>query len=138
MSDKQQAVSSKREKSIAKFTDLMTWQEGHGLVLMVYKLTKNFPVEKQYALTSQMRRAAVSVTSNIAEGFSRQTKADKLHFYAMSRGSLTELQNQLLVARDVGYSSGKNIQPIAEKTIVVHKLTTGLMKALQQGKGVKK
>jgi four helix bundle protein len=92
-----------QESRIKSFTDLHSWQEGHKLVLAVYELTKKFPEDEKFGLVSQMRRAAVSVTSNIAEGFSRDSYADKKHFYVMSHGSLTELQNQLLIARDVKY-----------------------------------
>jgi four helix bundle protein len=137
MSDKRQAASVK-QADIVKFTDLKAWQEGHKLVLMVYRLLKQFPKDEQFGLKSQMQRAAVSVTSNIAEGFSRPTKADKLHFYAMSHGSLTELQNQLLIARDVKYCSSAEVKPVAEQTVLVHKLANGLMKALREGRGVKK
>ena len=133
----QQAVSGKQEGAIVKFTDLFAWKEAHKLVLEVYKLTKVFPADEQFALTGQMRRAVVSISSNIAEGFSRQTKADKLHFYTMAHGSLTEIQNQLLIARDVGYVNASRIQALAKQSIVVHKLLTGLTKALRDGKGTK-
>ncbi len=134
----QQAVSSRQENSIVKFTDLKAWQEGHKLVLAIYAITRQFPQDEQFALTSQLRRAAVSLTSNLAEGFSRQTRADTLHFYAMAQGSLTEVQSQLLIARDVDYVSAANTQKIADQTIVVHKLITGLMKALRAGRGASK
>ena len=98
----------------------------------------DFPVQEQFGLTSQMRRSAVSVTSNIAEGFSRQTTNDKLHFYSIALGSLTELQNQLLIARDVGYIQIDELPKLADKSIVTHKLINGLIKSLRDGKGVKK
>jgi four helix bundle protein len=133
----QKAVSGMQENKIVKFTDLNAWKEAHKLVLGVYKLTKTFPNDEQFALTSQMRRAVVSISSNIAEGFSRQTKADKLHFYTMAHGSLTEIQNQLLVSRDIGYAKAAEIQSLADQTVVTHKLLNGLMKALRAGKGVR-
>ena len=133
----QNAVSGMQVDKIVKFTDLNAWKESHKLVLGVYKLTKTFPSHEQFALTSQMRRAVVSISSNVAEGFSRHTKADKLHFYTMSHGSLTEIQNQLLVSRDVGYASVNDIQVLADQTITVDKLLNGLMKALRAGKGVR-
>jgi len=74
-----------------------------------------------------MRRCAVSISSNIAEGFSRQTKKEKLQFYFIAKGSLTELQNQLLVAKDVGYLDKKIFSEIAKQTVVVHKLINGLI-----------
>ncbi|MFH1565125.1 MAG: four helix bundle protein, partial [bacterium] len=80
---------------IKSFTGLFAWQEGHKLVLMIYNTTEQFPDKERFGLISQTRRAAVSITSNIAEGFSRKTNKDKVQFYAMAQGSLTELQNQL-------------------------------------------
>ena len=75
------------------------------MVLRVYKLTASFPESEKYALTSQMRRAAVSITSNIAEAFGRQTGKDKARFYIHARGSCYEVQSQDCVARDVGYTT---------------------------------
>ena len=115
------------EKSkIKSFTDLYAWQEGHKLVLMIYKTTENFPNKETFGLTNQMRRASVSVTSNIAEGFSRNTSKDKVQFYSMAHGSLTELQNQLIIARDIKYISKEEFSKIANQTVTVHKLITGL------------
>lgn len=91
-----------REK-IKTFKDLLTWQEGHNLVLIVYKATNRFPHDERFGLTNQIRRASVSITSNIAEGFSRRTKKEKARFYNMGLGSLTETENQILVAKDLGY-----------------------------------
>ena len=89
-----------RNTKIKSFTDLYAWQEGHKLVIMVYKVTKSFPKEEVFGMVSQMRRCVISITSNIAEGFSRNTTKDKVQFYCIAHGSLTELQNQLLAARD--------------------------------------
>jgi len=114
------------KSKIKSFTDLYAWQEGHKLVLMVYKETENFPEKEKFCLVSQMRRCAISITSNIAEGFSRSTNKDKYQFYSMAQGSLTELQNQLLIARDVGYLKEKEFQKIAQQTITVNKLINGL------------
>src|SRR3989344_3686390 len=97
---------------IKSFTDLNAWKEGHQLVLMIYKKTKLFPKEELFGLVSQMRRCVVSITSNLAEGFSRQSYKEKLQFYSMALGSVTELQNQLLVSRDVGYLSQQTFQEI--------------------------
>lgn len=113
---------------IKSFTDMYAWQEGHKLVLKVYQLIKDFPKEEIYSLTDQMRRCAISVTSNIAEGFSRQSYKEKVQFYSVALGSLTELQNQLLIAKDVGYLTKANFQALDEHTIVVHKLINGLIR----------
>lgn len=117
---------------IQKFTDLIAWQESHKLVLQIYKLTKQFPREELFGLTSQIRRACVSVTSNIAEGFSRQTKLDKIHFFHMAHGSLTEVQNQLIIARDVRYINEEVFEKIASQAVQAHKLLTGLIKSLKK------
>ena len=122
------------EVSIKSFTDLDTWKQGHILVLRVYELTRLFPKEEQFGLTNQLRRAVVSVTSNIAEGFSRLSYNDKAHFYTMAHGSLTEAQNQLIVARDVKYITTDRFDQIAQQSVVVHKLLTGLIKSTKQRK----
>ena len=114
------------QSKIRSFTDLNTWKEGHKLVLMVYKKTDGFPAKEIFALTNQMRRCAVSITSNIAEGFSRSTNKDKYQFYTVAQGSLTELQNQLLIARDIGYLKDEDFQELAKQTVVVNKLLNGL------------
>ena len=115
-------------QKIKSFTDLDTWKEAHKLVLMIYKTTKTFPKEELFGLTSQMRRAAVSITSNIAEGFSRQSYSEKIQFYSIAQGSTTELQNQLLIAKDVGYLTQKDFDEIASQSVIVHKLLNGLIK----------
>ncbi len=120
---------SNDNKKITSFTDLHTWQAGHSLALDVYELTKKFPDAEQFSLTSQMRRAAISITSNIAEGFSRSTIKDRVHFYIMSLGSLTELQNQALLSRDIGYITSEDFDPIAKQSVTVHKLLNGLIKS---------
>ena len=111
---------------IKSFTDLNAWKEGHKLVLMIYKNTDAFPQKEVFVLTNQMRRSVVSITSNIAEGFSRATDKDKVQFYSIAQGSLTELQNQLLIARDVGYIKEEIFREIANQTITVSKLINGL------------
>lgn len=118
--------------SARSFTDLIAWQEGHKLVLAIYAKTKDFPKEEIFGLVNQLRRAAVSITSNTAEGFNRKTEKDKLHFYTMAIGSVGEVQNQLLIARDVQYLKQENFSKLAEQSVTVHKLLTGLMKSIRQ------
>ena len=113
---------------IKSFTDLRAWQEGHKLAVQVYVFTKTFPKEEAFSLVDQMRRAAVSVTSNIAEGFGRQTYKEKVRFYYIAQGSLTELKNQLLIARDIGYAKKKDFQLLAEQANFAHKLLIGLIR----------
>ena len=115
--------------AIVKFTDLAAWSEGHKLVIMVYEATGQFPKSEIFGLVNQMRRCAVSITSNIAEGFSRNTPKDKNHFYYMALGSATELQNQLLISRDLKYITDSEFQKIANQSVTVHKLVNGLIKS---------
>ena len=121
-------MANKSSAKIKSFTDLRAWQEGHKLVLEIYKLTKQFPKEEQFGLTSQLRRAAVSFTSNSAEGFSRSSYKDKSKFYTMALGSLTEVQSQLLIARDIGYITRREFDDVAQQTVVASKITNGLIK----------
>lgn len=113
---------------ILSFTDLNAWKETHKIVLMIYEITLKFPKEELFGLTNQIRRAAVSTTSNIAEGFSRQSYKDKVHFYSIAQGSLTELQNQLYIARDVKYIREEEFDNCFEQSVVAHKLLSGLIK----------
>src|SRR3989344_4705851 len=113
---------------IKSFTDLDAWREGHRLVVDVYKTTQNFPKEEMFGLTNQLRRAIISFTSNIAEGFSRNSYKEKLQFYSIALGSLSEVQNQLLIARDIGYITNEEFMKLAEQTIKVSKITNGLIK----------
>lgn len=116
------------ENKIKNFTDLNAWKESHKLTLMIYKATKDFPKEEIFGLTNQMRRAAVSVVSNIAEGFSRQSYKEKIQFYSMAKGSLTELQSQLLISRDVELITKKDFEALAGQSLLTHKLINGLIK----------
>lgn len=113
---------------IKEFTDLLAWQEAHTLVILLYQVTKDFPKEEQFRLTNQMRRAAVSITSNIAEGFGRQGYKEKVHFYYLAQGSLVELKSQLFVAKDIGYLTLPAQTRLFEQLVIAHKLLQGLIK----------
>ena len=117
------------KEKIKNFIDLRTWQEAHKLVLMIYDSTKNFPKEEIYGLTSQIRRAAVSVTSNIAEGFSRFSYKEKIQFYYIANSSVTESQNQLIIAKDLGYLKQEEFNKIYNQSIDVHKLLNSIIKS---------
>lgn len=120
------------KQKINHFYDLQIWKRGHVLVLLVYKLVNELPKEEKYILGSQMLRAAVSITSNIAEGFGRRGLKEKTQFYFMSKASLTELQNQLLICKDVKYLSDDNFQKIWEESVVVHKKLNALIASLKR------
>lgn len=114
---------------IVSFYDLNAWKHGHILVLAVYKVTKYFPQSEQFGLVNQMRRSSISVTSNLAEGFNRQSYREKVRFYSMALGSITEVQNQLRVARDIGILSYENFKDMSHTSEIVHKLINGLIKS---------
>ncbi len=104
------------------FFNLETWQKGHNLVLEVYGVTKNFPKDELYGIVSQLRRAATSVTANIAEGFARYHYKDKAKFYYQSRGSNAEVQNFIILAKDLGYIESNLSQNLLDKTNEVARL----------------
>jgi four helix bundle protein len=89
------------------FTDLIVWQKAHQFVLSTYRLTENFPKSEMYGLTSQFRRAAVSIAANIAEGFRKRSKPEKAHYLGISQGSLDECCYYLILAKDLGYGDTK-------------------------------
>ncbi len=115
--------------NISSFRDLLVWQEGHKLVISIYQLTQNFPANEQFGLTNQLRRAKVSITSNIAEGFVRKNKKEKIQFYFMSLGSLAEVQNQILIALDVKYIKSQDYEKVFEQTETIGRLLNSLIKA---------
>ena len=115
------------KNTIKSFQGLDAWQEGHKLVLGTYKTTRGFPKHELYGLVSQMRRCVVSITSNIAEGFGRRTFPDKARFYSMARGSVTELHNQLIIAKDLAYVTDSEFKDLEQGVIRVLKIVTGLL-----------
>lgn len=121
-----------RKQKITSFTDLNVWKNAHAFVVALYKVTKQFPDTEVYGLTSQIRRAAVSVTSNIAEGFGRHSYKEKLQFYYLAQGSLTEIKNQLLIARDVGYLTTTEFEPLAQAANDIHALLAGFLKKTRE------
>jgi four helix bundle protein len=90
-------------EKVVKFQQLTVWQEAHQLVLQVYRVTKPYPSEEKFGLVSQMRRAAVSVPANIAEGFKRRGQRDKIHFYNIAQASLEELKYYFILSADLSY-----------------------------------
>ena len=114
---------------IKTFRDLIAWQKAHELTLNIYKASDKFPKTESFGLTSQMRRCAVSIPSNIAEGFKRRTKNDSIHFYNIAEGSLEELKYQLLLAKDLRYISEDEYSEINNLSNEVGKLINGWIKA---------
>ena len=111
---------------------LIAWQESMDIVQEIYKVTAGFPRVEQFGLTSQMRRAAISVPGNIAEGAARVTDKDFLNFLSISRGSLSELETQVLIAERLGYVA--DTETIMEKNTRTFRLINGLMNHLRNRK----
>lgn len=114
------------------YRDLLVWQKAMSLVTEVYKATRSFPKEEVYALTSQIRRAAISIPSNIAEGQGRQSRKEFLQFLAVARGSLLELETQVLIAQDLGYLTPIQTKQFSDTTTELGKMLNGLMNALNR------
>jgi four helix bundle protein len=114
--------------TIKTFREIVAWQKSHQLALKVYKLTEKYPRAEIFGLVSQSRRAAVSIPSNIAEGFKRKTKNDSIHFYNVAESSLEELKYQLLLARDLHYITEGDYDPAVYLAEEVGKLMNGWIK----------
>ncbi len=109
---------------------LLTWQRSIDFVVVVYELTKKLPKEEEFGLKSQLRRAAVSVPSNIAEGLTRKTKNDKIHFLNMAQGSMSEIDTQLIVCVKLKYFEEDIYQEARPKIVEIEKLLSGLINKL--------
>ena len=116
--------------AIERFEQLEVWKAAHKLVLDVYKMTQKFPTEERYGLVSQMRRAAVSIPANIAEGFKRRGRADKAHFYNIAQASLEEIRYYLILCRDLGYTIAE--AGMGEQADQVSKMLFGLVRTLEE------
>lgn len=116
---------------IKDFQDLQVWQEAHKLTLLVYEYTKSFPQNEIFGLTSQIRRFASSIGANISEGFSRQSIKEKIYFYSIACGSVSETHNHTLLARDLGYLSKECFVVIENHIVSTHKLCNALIKSIQ-------
>lgn len=115
------------------FKDLIVWQRSHQFVLDIYKAAKTFPKDEQLGLTSQIRRASISVSSNIVEGSQRGSDKEFIRFLRMARGSLAEVQAQLLIARDLGYIKTEVFKMMADNAVEINKLLNGLLKGVSRG-----
>jgi len=115
-------------RKLERFEDLVVWQRAHELTLTVYRMTSCFPDEERFGLVSQMRRAAVSVPANIAEGFKKRSRPDKVKFYNISQGSLEELRYYIILSRDLGYAA--NVKPAAASVDEVGRMLHGLIASI--------
>jgi len=111
-----------------RYTELNVWIEARKLVAAVYGVTGNYPKEELFALVNQLRRSAVSIPSNIAEGCGRNTKKDSLQFFYIARGSLYELETQIYLSFDLNYINKITLQELLDKLEVVRKLLSGFIR----------
>jgi four helix bundle protein len=113
------------------YQDLIVWQKAMTLVNRIYLLTRQFPSDERFGLTSQMRRAAVSVPSNIAEGQARHSTGEFIQFISHAEGSVAELETQLLICVDLAYCSQDDSQPLIDLLLELKKMLNGLRRKLQ-------
>lgn len=112
------------------FRGLRTWQKAYEFALGIYKATQDFPGEERYGIVSQIRRAATSVSANIAEGYERQHRKEYIQYLMIAKGSLGEVETYLLFSRDLGYLNGNQYKGLEEKRQEVGKLLKCLIKSL--------
>ena len=108
------------------------WQKSYHLCLKIYKITNTFPKEEIYELISQLRRAAVSVPSNIAEGYGRKTTGEYLQLLYIAYGSICELETQILLSGDLGYIMAEDLQQILRDLGDIERMSKGLIKSIER------
>ena len=118
------------------FENILAWQKAHDFVLTVYAITRNFPEDEKFGLTSQFRRAAVSIEANIDEGYKKLSKADKLRFLNISQGSLEECRDYIILSRDLSYANQEQFMLLCEKIEIASKLLNGYCKGIIDNNGV--
>ena len=119
-------------EELRSYRDLRVWQKGMDLAAEVYRLSKDWPKEELYGLTSQVRRSAASVPANIAEGYGRQSTASYSQFLKIARGSLKELETHLLLAERIGLVARGNCREVLEQADDLGKMLGGLIKAVER------
>ncbi len=117
---------------LKNYRELKVWQRSYQLCLEIYKITKRFPNEERYGLTSQISRAAVSVPSNIAEGYGRKTTPEYIRFLYMAYGSNCEMETQILLSGDLGYIETGKLEILQEGIGEVERMLKGLIKSLER------
>ncbi len=117
---------------LKSYKDLVVWQKAYNLCLRLYKLTREFPSEEKYGLTSQMRRSALSMPSNIAEGYGRKTTPDYLRSLYIAYGSTCELETQLLIAGDLNYLNNEHFESLKKELGDVERMMKALIKSLER------
>ena len=123
-------VASRESREVKSYRDLRVWQQGRVLVKEVYRAVKSFPKEEIYGLTSQIKRSAVSIPSNIAEGSSRRSTQEFLRFINIATGSLAELETQLILANDLEFLESETLEKLLKRTDDIGRMLQGLYDAL--------
>jgi four helix bundle protein len=118
----------------SSFQDLEAWKAAHSFVLLVYHTTENFPKSEQYGLTSQFRRASVSIAANIVEGYRKKGKADKLRFYNIAQGSTEESYYFIILSFDLKYIDEKQKNELLSKIDIARKLLNGYYNAISKSR----
>jgi four helix bundle protein len=116
---------------LKNYRELNVWQKAYGLCLEIYKVTRDFPKEERYGLTSQIRRAGVSIPSNIAEGYGRKTTREYIQSLYIAYGSNCELETQILLSNDLGYVKDGKIEELQQKIGDVERMLKGVIKSLE-------
>jgi len=111
--------------------DLDVWKDSRKLVSVIYELTSKFPKEEVYSLTAQIKRAAITIPSNVAEGAARDSNKEYIHFLFIALGSVAELDTQLIIAKDLNFISDKDFNSTSEKLNIIGKMLSGLIKYRQ-------
>lgn len=122
----------KPSSKVRSYQDLRVWQLGMDLVVVAHSLAKSLPSFERYGLASQIRRASVSIPANIAEGHGRDHLGDYLRMLSIAKGSLTELETELMIAVRLGYTSSETILPVLKQTAELGRMLTGLSRSLQR------
>jgi four helix bundle protein len=115
------------------FRELRVWEKAHALTLEIYRTTRSFPADELYGLSSQMRRAAVSIGANICEGCGRETRADFARFLQIATGSASELQYHLMLAHDLGYLATETGSHLMGNITEIKRMLTGFIQRLKKG-----
>jgi four helix bundle protein len=119
-------------EKLKNYKDLKVWQRSYQLCLQIYKITKGFPDEEKYGLTSQLRRAAVSVPSNVSEGYGRKTTPEYIQFLYIAYGSICEIETQILLSGDLGYIEPGRLEVLNEGVKEVERMLKRLIKSLER------
>ena len=119
------------------FENIVAWKKAHQFTCLVYSITRDFPEDEKFGLTSQFRRAAVSIGANIAEGYKKLSKADKLRFFNISEGSLAECQNYIILSKDLNYISAEEYRFLHESAEEVGRLLTAYCNGILNNNGIK-